>query len=141
MYTILQAVDSNQDSARLAAEAIAEFPDDEEMTVVVLNVQKAFETADEGARISSEDFYDESSFPKSVDVAMEIFDSAGISATKRREHGDPAETILEVAAELPADHVVIGNRKRSPAGKALFGSVTQSVILNADLPVTVVSHG
>ena len=141
MYTILQAVDSNQDSARLAAEAIAQFPRDEEMTVVVLNVQKAFETPDEGARVSSEEFYDETSFPKSVDVAMDIFESSGISAKKRREHGDPAETILEVAEELPADHIVIGNRNRSPAGKALFGSVTQSVILDADLPVTVVSHG
>ena len=49
--------------------------------------------------------------------------------------GSPAEEIVDVADELGARYVVIGGRKRSPVGKAVFGSVTQSVLLTADRPV------
>ena len=56
--------------------------------------------------------------------------------------GDPAEVILSVADRVDASYVVVGGRKRSPAGKALFGSVTQDVLLNADVPtVTVMEEG
>ena len=52
--------------------------------------------------------------------------------------GDPAEKFLDVAETLQPRYVVVGGRKRSPAGKALFGSVTQSVILGAEWPVVTV---
>ncbi|GAB7017275.1 universal stress protein [Halostagnicola sp. A-GB9-2] len=52
--------------------------------------------------------------------------------------GDPAEEILEVAERLPARYLVVGGRKRSPVGKALFGSVTQSILLGASSPVVAV---
>ena len=48
--------------------------------------------------------------------------------------GDPAEAILSVAEGNDVRFVVVGGRKRSPAGKALVGSVTQSVLLNSDVP-------
>lgn len=51
--------------------------------------------------------------------------------------GDPATTILQTATEVGADMVVLGGRKRTPLGTLLFGSVSQSVLLDADRPVTV----
>jgi nucleotide-binding universal stress UspA family protein len=52
--------------------------------------------------------------------------------------GDPVETIHEVADDLEATYVVIGGRQRSPAGKAIFGSTTQSILLESDRPVVTV---
>lgn len=49
-----------------------------------------------------------------------------------------AATILELAEKADAELLVIGARRRSPVGKALLGSVTQTLILDADIPVLVV---
>jgi nucleotide-binding universal stress UspA family protein len=51
---------------------------------------------------------------------------------------DVADTLLDLVDTLDADLLVIGARQRSPVGKALLGSVAQSVILHARLPVLVV---
>ena len=51
---------------------------------------------------------------------------------------DIAETLLGLVDTLDADLLVIGARQRSPVGKALLGSVAQSVILHASVPVLVV---
>ncbi len=51
---------------------------------------------------------------------------------------DVAETILTLAGEANASLLVIGARRRSPVGKALLGSVTQTLILQAEMPVLVV---
>ena len=49
-----------------------------------------------------------------------------------------AGTILDLAQKAGAELLVIGARRRSPVGKALLGSVTQTLILQADIPVLVV---
>lgn len=49
--------------------------------------------------------------------------------------GSPGEEILSLADKLDARYLVVGGRKRTPAGKALFGSVTQRVILDSERPV------
>jgi nucleotide-binding universal stress UspA family protein len=53
---------------------------------------------------------------------------------------DVAEIVLGFAAEVDADILVIGARRRSPVGKFLLGSVTQTIILDADMPVVVVKE-
>lgn len=51
---------------------------------------------------------------------------------------DVASAILGKIDEIAPDLVVIGARRRSPAGKAFFGSVTQNILLDAEVPVLVV---
>jgi len=48
------------------------------------------------------------------------------------------ERIVELAETVGADLIIVGGRKRSPAGKAVFGSTAQEVMLNAPCPVTFV---
>jgi nucleotide-binding universal stress UspA family protein len=48
------------------------------------------------------------------------------------------EVVVDLAVELDADMVIVGGRKRSPAGKAVFGSTAQDVMLDSPCPVTFV---
>ncbi|WP_123538626.1 universal stress protein [Halosimplex salinum] len=61
----------------------------------------------------------------------------GVTVELLETSGDPGGEILRHADEYDADQIVVGGRKRTPAGKALFGSVTQTVILGTDRPVLV----
>ena len=49
--------------------------------------------------------------------------------------GDPPEELTAYAREIDARYLVVGGQKRSPTGKALFGSVTQQVMFEATMPV------
>jgi nucleotide-binding universal stress UspA family protein len=50
---------------------------------------------------------------------------------------DVAEAVLDLVDD-DTELLVIGARRRSPVGKLFLGSVTQSIILHADVPVLVV---
>lgn len=52
--------------------------------------------------------------------------------------GKPSQRVLEYADNVDAEYIVVGGRKRSSVGKVLFGSVTQSILLNASSPVVTV---
>ena len=53
---------------------------------------------------------------------------------------DTAAAVLDLTREVNAEILVIGARRRSPVGKFLLGSVTQTIILDADIPVIVVKE-
>lgn len=68
-----------------------------------------------------------------VEAALETYDRELIVPEGRI--GDPATEIIKRADALDPSYTVVGGRKRTPTGKALFGSVTQSVILDSTRPV------
>ncbi len=70
-----------------------------------------------------------------VRAASKHLEEADIEYTQIGESGDPARSILEEANKRGVDLVCVAGRRRSPASKALFGSVAQEVILNAEQPV------
>ena len=74
---------------------------------------------------------------EAVREAEERLETAGVTVELLESSGDPADEILKYATEHDVDQICVGGRKRSPAGKALFGSVTQDVILGTTRPVLV----
>ena len=74
-----------------------------------------------------------------ANVSSNAATDAGVSSYKAvGKVGEASNMILNYTDEVDARYVVVGGRKRSPTGKAIFGSVTQSTLLNADLPVLVI---
>jgi nucleotide-binding universal stress UspA family protein len=78
---------------------------------------------------------------QSVRRARDFLEDEAVSVQVRDDSGDTTQDIIRVADDVDADAIVLGGRKRSPAGKAIFGSTTQSVILNTDRPVVVTGSG
>ena len=139
MYTVLLAVGTDVDQSLRSAEVIANLPGaDREVEVTALNVFEEFEVPDaDGSIVSSDDVYENTEAPESLQKAVAYLEERNISVTPRRTHGEPAPEIVELAREIDADVIVMGGRRRSPVKKALFGSVVQAVLLDSDRPVTV----
>jgi nucleotide-binding universal stress UspA family protein len=58
------------------------------------------------------------------------------TVVKVADEGDRVDTVLDAAAERDCDHVFLVGKRRSPTGKALFGDLTQDIILEFDGTVT-----
>lgn len=81
-----------------------------------------------------------SGLSEEVNGALQAADATGLSWRLHLgvDKDDVAARILDLTGEVDAALLVIGARRRSPAGKFLLGSVTQTLILEADVPVLVV---
>jgi len=129
MKHILLPVDTSEDRASAQAETVVELFDPDNTIAHLFHV---FSDNPEGASISQ---------VASVRHAAEVLEETGVEVEYREASGDPAEHIIRLGEELDADAICIAGRKRSPAGKVLFGSVSQEVILGTDHPVLVCSPG
>jgi nucleotide-binding universal stress UspA family protein len=69
-------------------------------------------------------------------AAETLDDTADVSGVGRV--GDPVEQTISVLEETDPRYLVIGGRRRSPAGKAVFGSKTQDILLRSPIPVMTV---
>jgi nucleotide-binding universal stress UspA family protein len=71
-------------------------------------------------------------------VPVEAKEMGGCTEIVVQEGSDPAETIAGVARRLEADVVVMASHGRSGLRRALLGSVAESVVRDAGLPVLIV---
>lgn len=136
---ILIAVGEEQMNARSVAEHVAEIADGVGAEVILFRAY----TEEEFDEWLDEMGYD--SAPPTelarrnsvVREAAEVLRDADVKLTVAAEVGPPAETVIDYVETHSVDHVVVGGRRRSPAGKALLGSVSQSILLGVDVPCTI----
>ena len=135
VYRILLPVDDDVDRAERQATFVTGLPSGAGETHVT--VTHALDADERNAPTEVQD-------PRrirTVKRAVELLEDASVETSVRETGNPPAEGIVALAEELDVDLVVMGGRKRSPAGKAIFGSVTQTVLLDTDRPVTVTGGG
>jgi len=131
MYTVLVPVDDNDDRTAAQIDFLTSIPlVAEDLSVTVTHVLRdAGEEAPAAMRRPDR--------VRTVNRAVDAFEEQGLEVHVRGASAPPADGILDMAEEIDADLVVMGGRKRRPSGKALFGSVTQEVVLNSEVPVVV----
>jgi len=72
------------------------------------------------------------------EVTRETLGGATVDVSGVGRVGDPVEQTISVVEETDPRYLVIGGRRRSPAGKAVFGSKTQDILLRSPVPVMTV---
>lgn len=128
MYTFLVGIDADESRALTQAETLAEVPlETDDVRAVLVH---SFEEKTRGSTVEQ---------VKAVRIARDRLQEAGIDVELEGYGGDAVRAILNVAKEHDADQIVLAGRKRTPTGKVLFGSTTQSVILDTERPVLVCS--
>jgi nucleotide-binding universal stress UspA family protein len=111
---------------------------DEELLVLHVITEESFEQR----AASTDDYYREDAVHDAKQVARRVAEETlgtSESVTPLGRIGTPASGVLETIEAEDPSYVVLGSRKRSPVGKALLGSTTQSVLLDATVPVVTVS--
>lgn len=134
MYRVLMPVDADEERALTQAKHVTTLPDAPNAVEVI--IQFVFSG-------SGDDVPDEfrgqvtAERVQSVRRTKEYLDDADVNYTIVEGSGNTADDIIRQADEDDVDVIVLGGRKRSAAGKVLFGSVAQSVLLNTNRAVTV----
>ena len=72
--------------------------------------------------------------------AEALLQQAGARYEREIAHGEPGNTLLDIAERFACDAIIIGSRGAGSLRSALLGTVSQTVLQEATVPVTVVKH-
>lgn len=141
MSRVLLPASNHSRWARTVADVLAETePDD--TTAVVMHVfdDVEVESTRKNLDLEGRPSIDSLARRKSgVSAALKRLTAEGYDCEVRgvEYDDDPADAIVDQADQEGVDRIYMFSRRRSPAGKAVFGSTLQQVILEANVPVVV----
>ncbi|HYH20451.1 MAG TPA: universal stress protein [Azospirillum sp.] len=135
---ILVPIDGSETSLRAVRYIAKTFPG-AAPEVHLINVQPPLPSAvSDFVGAAERSSYHREEGERSLAGARRILAEAGIAHHEHLAVGGVAETIVEHAAGLGCDQIVIGSRGLSPLPNLLLGSTTTRVLHLAEVPVTVV---
>ncbi len=73
-----------------------------------------------------------------LEAAAELAREAGVTVTTYARQGDPADAVLDVAEEIEADLIIVGNKGMTGAKRFLLGSVPNKVSHHAPCSVMII---
>lgn len=73
-----------------------------------------------------------------VQPMVDRAEEAGVRVSAEVKHGNPAETMVDLAEESQAIHIIVGRTGDSMIKQAVFGSIANRLAQVSPVPVTVV---
>ena len=142
MDTVLVGVDASEPSRR-AVEFAADRAERNGWRVHLVHVVKwspySFTTneqnAERHARTTAER---EAARTQVIEPHARIFEAHGVPVDTQVEHGNPSDTLVDLAHTLGVAHIIVGRTGDSGLRAAVFGSVASRLVQHAPCPVTVV---
>ena len=137
---ILVPVDDSPQAMAAVEHAVTHYVDADITLLTVIEYTEKKTSLVRGGRGREEGWYaaEREAARALLDEATDLATEHGVEVDTVVEDGSPSAKILEAVDELDTDIVVMGFRKRSPTGKALFGSTAQDVLLSVACPVVTV---
>ena len=139
-YQVLVPLDDSPQAMAAVDHAVTHYPDADITILTVIEYTEKKTSLRRGGRGRDEGWYaaEQEAAEALLDEATDIAADHGVEVSTRVEDGSPSSEILDYVADHDVDVVVMGFRKRSPTGKALFGSTAQDVLLSVECPVVTV---
>lgn len=114
---------------------------DAELVLLSVDSEGEYENIDPNAMDADEleftlDEAERSARSRAQTLASEAFADLDVRYTVMGAVGNDAELILDAARKLDCDHIFVAGRRRTPTGKAIFGDLSQQILLSYDGPVT-----
>lgn len=133
--TVLVAYDGSDQSEFALEMAFGSFPDE---PICLAHVIKPFADYTEAGGYSVTRY--EQEFERAESMLQEVIDGLpeGRDITMEVRYGRPVHELLSVATDRDVDRIVVGSHGRDGAKRLLLGSVAETVVRRAPVPVTVV---
>ncbi|QLG50038.1 universal stress protein [Natrinema halophilum] len=134
---VLVAYDSSEPAQKAVEHAFVTYPDREIVLLRVIEAADGFTGA--GIKLTQEAIRERTEevsaeFP---DEIRDIVSDPDVEFRTELVVGKPAREIVSYAEEHDVDHIIIGSHGRSGLTRVLLGSVAETVVRRAPVPVTV----
>ncbi|WP_136716969.1 universal stress protein [Halorientalis salina] len=139
-HQILVAVDDSPQAMAAVEHAVTHYADADITLLSVIEYTEKKTSLKRGGRGRDEGWYaaEREAAEELLDDASDLAADHDVEVGTAIEDGSPSTEILDYVDDHDIDVLVMGFRKRSPTGKALFGSTAQDVLLSTDCPVVTV---